>query len=41
MELGAYFQILIGVLMTCTFASLALIFLKAHYNSEEESQRED
>jgi|WetSurMetagenome_2_1015567.scaffolds.fasta_scaffold118187_2 hypothetical protein len=40
MDLGGYFQILIGVLMTATFVTLALILLNAYYGGEEEKESE-
>jgi hypothetical protein len=40
-DLGGYFQILIGVLMTGTFVTLALILLKGYYGSEEDEAETD
>jgi len=41
MDLGGYFQILIGVLMTSTFIAIALILLSAYYGQEEPKEREE
>ena len=41
MDLSGYFQILIGVLMTSTFITLALILLKAYYGQEETKEKEE
>jgi hypothetical protein len=35
-DLGGYFQILIGVLMTATFVTLTLIILKGYYGNDED-----
>jgi hypothetical protein len=40
MDLGGYFQILIGVLMTSTFITIALILLSAYYSTEETKETE-
>jgi hypothetical protein len=40
MDLGAYFQILIGVLMTATFITLGLIILNGYYGKDEEKESE-
>jgi hypothetical protein len=40
-DLGAYFQILIGVMMTATFVTLILILLNVYYGKEEETSEED
>ena len=40
MDLGGYFQILIGVLMAGTFVTLALILLNAYYGSDEAKETE-
>ncbi len=40
MDLGLYFQILIGVLMTSTFIVLLLVFLYAYYGTAEEEKEE-
>jgi hypothetical protein len=40
MDLGGYFEILIGVLMTATFVTLALVVLNAYYGGEEEKDSE-
>jgi hypothetical protein len=40
MDLGGYFQILIGVMMTATFVTLALILLNAYYGSDEETEKQ-
>ena len=41
MDLGAYFQILIGVMMTATFITLALILLNVYYGKDEEENIEE
>jgi len=38
MDLNGYFQILIGISMTATFATLALILLNAYYGKDEEKE---
>ncbi len=40
MDLGAYFQILVSVLMTGTFVTLTLIFLDGYYGKEEEKEED-
>jgi hypothetical protein len=40
MDLGGYFQILIGTLMTGTFITLMLIMLNAYFGKEEEKESE-
>jgi hypothetical protein len=40
MDLGGYFQILIGVLMTSTFIAIVLILLSAYYGTEETKETE-
>ncbi|MCW4011038.1 MAG: hypothetical protein NWF05_10545 [Candidatus Bathyarchaeota archaeon] len=40
MDLGAYFQILIGSLMTATFITLLLIILNGYFGKDEESEKE-
>jgi len=41
MDLSGYFQIIIGVLMTATFITLALILLNAYHGKDEkESEKE-
>ncbi len=40
MDLGGYFQILIGVLMTATFITLVLILLNVYYGKDEEKESE-
>jgi hypothetical protein len=37
MDIGAYFQTLIYLLMTATFVVLVLIFLYAFYGKEEKA----
>jgi len=39
-DLGAYFQALIGVLMTATFVTLVLILLSAYYGKEEKEDKD-
>ncbi len=41
MDLGGYFQILIGVLMTATFVTLALIALDAYYGKDQKEDKEE
>lgn len=41
MDLGGYFQVLIGILMTTTFITLTLILLNAYYGKDEEKETED
>jgi hypothetical protein len=41
MDLGAYFQILIGIMMTATFITLALILLNVYYGKDEEENSEE
>ncbi len=41
MDLSGYFQIIIGVLMTSTFVTLALIFLNGYYSDDEENAEKD
>ena len=41
MDLGGYFQVLIGVLMTSTFVALTLILLNAYYGKDEEENEKD
>jgi hypothetical protein len=38
MDLGAYFDTIIYVLMTCTFIAIALIFLYMFHGKEEEKE---
>jgi hypothetical protein len=40
MDIGGYFQILIGVLMTATFITIALIVLDAYYGKDEKETEE-
>ena len=40
MDLGGYFQVLIGVLMTATFVTLTLILLNAYYGEDEKESNE-
>lgn len=40
MDLGAYFQTLMYVLMTCTFVALVLIFLYMFHGKEDEETGE-
>jgi hypothetical protein len=40
-DLGGYFQILIGVMMTATFVTLVLILLNAYYGKEEQETEKD
>jgi hypothetical protein len=37
-DLGAYFQALIGVLMTATFVTLVLIMLSVYYGKDEKEE---
>jgi hypothetical protein len=39
MDLGAYFQTLQYVLMSCVFIAIVLIFLYAYYGKEEEEEQ--
>jgi hypothetical protein len=39
-DLNGYFQIVIGVLMTATFVTLALIVLNAYYGKDEKETSE-
>jgi hypothetical protein len=41
MDLGGYFQILIGILMTTTFVTLTIILLNAYYGKDEEKETEE
>jgi hypothetical protein len=41
MDLGAYFQILIGIMMTATFVTLVLILLNVYYGKDEEKESEE
>ena len=41
MDLGGYFQILIGVLMTSTFVALVLVFLNTYYGKDEKETEKD
>jgi hypothetical protein len=41
MDLGGYFQILIGVMMTATFVTLVLIMLNVYYGKDEEKEDEE
>jgi hypothetical protein len=36
MDIGAYFQIFLYILMTITFLALILIFLQSFYGKEEK-----
>jgi len=40
MDIGAYFQILIGTLMTATFITVILIILDAYYGKDEKETSE-
>jgi hypothetical protein len=40
MDLGAYFQTMMYVLMTCTFVALVLIFLYMFHGKEDEEAGE-
>jgi hypothetical protein len=40
-DLGGYFQVLIGVLMTATFVTLTLIMLNVYYGKEEQETEKD
>lgn len=40
MDLSGYFQIVIGVLMTATFVTLALILVNAYYGKDEKENDE-
>ena len=40
MDVGGYFQILIGVSMTGTLIALALILLNGYYGKDEEKETE-
>jgi hypothetical protein len=40
MDLGGYFQILIGITMTATFITIGLILLSGYYGKEEEKETE-
>ncbi len=40
MDLGGYFQIFIGTLMTGTFITLVLIMLNGYYGKDEEKETE-
>jgi hypothetical protein len=40
MDLSAYFQIVIGVLMTATFVTIGLILLRAYYGDDEKEKEE-
>jgi hypothetical protein len=41
MDLGAYFQILITIMMTATFVTLVLIMLNVYYGKDEEKETEE
>ncbi len=41
LDLGGYFQILIGILMTSTFLALALILLNIYYGRDEKETEKD
>ena len=41
MDLGAYFQILITIMMTATFVTLILILLNVYYGKDEEKETEE
>ncbi|XES76656.1 MAG: hypothetical protein ACBZ72_10800 [Candidatus Bathyarchaeia archaeon] len=41
MDIGGYFQILIGVSMSATFVTLAIILLDAYYGKDEEKEEKD
>jgi len=41
MDLGGYFQILIGIMMTATFVALTLIMLNVYYGKDEEKENEE
>jgi hypothetical protein len=41
MDLGAYFQILISIMMTATFVTLILILLNVYYGKDEEKETEE
>jgi len=41
MDLGGYFQILIGIMMTATFVTLVLILLNVYYGKDEEKENEE
>jgi hypothetical protein len=40
MDLSGYFQIVIGVLMTSTLVTLALILLNGYYGDEEKEEKD-
>jgi hypothetical protein len=40
MDIGGYFQILIGTLMATTFVTIALILLSAYYSKDEAKEEE-
>ncbi len=40
MNLAGYFQIIIGTLMTATFATILLILLNAYYGKDEKKESE-
>ncbi len=41
MDLGGYFQIVIGVLMAATFVALALIVLDAYHGKDKKEDEEE
>ncbi len=41
MDLSGYFQIVIGVLMTGTFITLALILVNGYYGKDEKETSEE
>jgi hypothetical protein len=41
MDLGGYFQILVGIMMTATFVALVLILLNVYYGKDEDKENEE
>ena len=41
MDLGGYFQVLIGILMTATFVTLILVLLSAYYGGKDEKDTDE
>jgi hypothetical protein len=41
MDLGGYFQIVIGILMTATFVTLALIVLSGYYGKDKDEENSE
>ncbi len=40
-DLGGYFQILISIMMSATFVTLALILLNAYYGKDEKETEKE